>query len=49
MNLFETRPTVSPAEHIQQIKQWGYELLDLSPDVSIPISQLRCHEPRGIV
>lgn len=44
MNLFQQRPTAKP-EHIQQLKAWTQEILALSADVPISISQLRCHEP----
>ncbi|MEO1298300.1 MAG: hypothetical protein AAFW75_21460 [Cyanobacteria bacterium J06636_16] len=45
MNLFkQQRPSANP-EHIQRIKTWVSEILDLTSDVSISISQLQCHEP----
>ena len=45
MNLFkQQRPTAKP-EHLQQLKAWTQELLDLPTDVPISISQLQCHEP----
>lgn len=45
MNLFrQQRPSANP-EHIQQIKTWVSEILDLTSDASISISQLQCHEP----
>ncbi len=45
MNLFkQQRPSASP-EHIQRIKTWVYEILDLTTDVPVSISQLQCHEP----
>lgn len=45
MNLFkQQRPTAQP-EHIQQLKAWTQELLELPDDVPISISQLQCHEP----
>ncbi len=45
MNLFkQQRPTAKP-EHIQQLKTWTQDILNLSLDVPISISQLQCHEP----
>ncbi len=45
MNLFnQQRPSAKP-EHIQQLKIWTQDILNLPIDVPISISQLRCHEP----
>jgi len=45
MNLFkQQRPQANP-EQTQQLKTWVYEILNLSPDIPISVSQLQCHEP----
>jgi len=44
MSLFkQSRPAIDPAQ-IQQLKTWTQDLLNLSPEVPISISQLQCHE-----
>ncbi|MBE9139881.1 hypothetical protein IQ254_22240 [Nodosilinea sp. LEGE 07088] len=45
MNLFKQPRPTAKAEHLQQIKAWTQELLDLPAEVPISISQLQCHEP----
>ncbi|MEO0825689.1 MAG: hypothetical protein AAFX95_00125 [Cyanobacteria bacterium J06639_16] len=45
MNLFKQQRPTANSEHIQQLKTWTAEILALSADVSISISQLQCHEP----
>ncbi len=45
MNLFAQRSVSLPAEHIQYIKDWVRELLNLEQDIPISMSQLHCHEP----
>ncbi len=45
MNLFAPKSQLSNAEHLQRIKQWVSELLQLKEPVPISISQLCCHEP----
>jgi hypothetical protein len=45
MNLFkQSRSTANP-EHLQQLKRWISDFLDLPQDVTVSISQLQCHEP----
>lgn len=45
MSLFKQhRPAANP-QQLQQIKAWAYDILALSTDIPISISQLQCHEP----
>jgi hypothetical protein len=48
--MFKTSSTPSPAdarqaEHIGQVKTWVRELLALSPDTTVMVTELRCSEP----
>lgn len=45
MSLFKQQRPVTDPQHIQQIKAWTYDILALSADIPISISQLQCHEP----
>ncbi|MEO0984236.1 MAG: hypothetical protein AAFY20_01660 [Cyanobacteria bacterium J06639_14] len=45
MNLFKQQRPTAKSEHIQQLKTWTSEVLNLPADVPISISQLQCHEP----
>lgn len=45
MNLFKQRSHSTQPEHIQQLKTWTGDILNLPTDVPISISQLQCHEP----
>lgn len=45
MNLFnQPRPSTHP-EHLQRLKFWTQDRLNLADTVPISISQLQCHEP----
>ena len=45
MSLFkQQRPAANP-QQLQQIKTWAYEILAVSAETPISISQLQCHEP----
>ena len=44
MDLFKPQRPTTSSKHIQQLKTWTAEILDLAEDVPISISQLQCHE-----
>ena len=45
MNLFKSSTTKANPVQIRQLKAWVHEVLEISADVPVSISQLACHEP----
>ncbi len=44
MSLFKKQRVTTNPQQLQQIKAWTYDILALSTDIPISISQLQCHE-----
>jgi len=45
MNLFSRQQNKANPDQIKTLKSWVYQVLDLSEDIPIAISQLACTEP----
>ena len=45
MNLFAQSHQKSDRQQLQQIKNWVYQILNISSKIPVSISQLQCHEP----
>ena len=45
MDIFKSSTPKADPGQIKQLKSWFHEVLDISADVPVSISQLACHEP----